>query len=199
VPVSAGEPSEELFEKLRVLRKQLAEKENVPAYRIFPDTVLTAFATTRPTTEAAFRATTGVGEVKFQAYGDTFLTAIREYDKDHPARRALTGKPLSATVTPRKQLAFDLYRDRAAVEDVMHQTGVARSTASDYLAEFVDRYRPADVSVWLPNEVLARVKDAVKEVGDERLKPIFEKLNGEVPYDQIRIAVAFLRVDSSGK
>jgi ATP-dependent DNA helicase RecQ len=199
VPASAGEPSEELFEKLRVLRKQLAEKENVPAYRIFPDSVLTAFATFRPTTEAAFRATTGVGEVKFQAYGDAFLTAIREYDKDHPARRALPGKPLSATVTPRKQLAFDLYRDRAAVEDVMHQTGVARSTASDYLTEFVDRYRPEDVSVWLPNEVLARVKDAVKEVGDERLKPIFEKLNGEVPYDQIRVAVAFLWVDSSGK
>ena len=100
---------------------------------------------------------------------------------------------MSANVSPRKQLAFDLFKDKAAVEDVMHQTGVARSTASDYLAEFVERYRPADVATWVPDDLLNRIRTAVQEVGDEKLKPVFEKLNGEVPYDQIRVAVAFLR------
>jgi ATP-dependent DNA helicase RecQ len=193
VPVQSTVPNEALFEKLRVLRKGLAAKENVPAYRVFPDSVLSAFATTRPTTPDAIRAVTGVGDKKFQAYGEAFLAAIREFDLENPLPRVPAGRPLSNSVSPRKQLAFDLFKDKAAVEDVMHQVGVARSTTSDYLAEFVERNAPTDVQTWVPDVVVNRVRDVLKEVGDERLKPIFEKLNGEVPYDQIRVVVAFLR------
>jgi hypothetical protein len=43
------------------------------------------------------------------------------------------------------------------------------------------------------SELFARVRDAVKAVGPGALKPIYLYLNEEVPYSQIRIAVACLR------
>ncbi len=187
VPTPHG-PSEELFEKLRTLRKELAAKENVPAYRIFPDSVLTAFATTRPTTVEAFRQVTGVGEVKFKAYGDAFLKAIREFDAANPRQRTQ-----STSISPKKQLAFNLFRTGTAIPDVMHQLKVARSTTYDYLADFIERYQPQDVTPWLPTETFEKVKSAAAIAGLERLKPIFEALNGEISYDEIRITVAVLK------
>jgi ATP-dependent DNA helicase RecQ len=181
--------NEELFEILRQLRRTLAEGENVPAYRIFPDSVLNSFASTRPTSPEAFRQVTGVGDVKFKAYGEAFLAAIREYDAAHPRATAAIAKP----VTVRQRAAFELFRTGTTIPDVMHQMNVARSTAYDYLGSYVEHERPADVSAWVPADVIDRVKAAVAEVGRERLKPIFEKLNGEVNYDEIRIVVTFLK------
>ena len=183
--------NEELFETLRQLRRTLAEGENVPAYRIFPDSVLNSFAASRPTTPEAFRQVTGVGDVKFKAYGDAFLAAIREYDTAHPrAAAAAIAKP----VTVRQRAAFDLFRAGTAIPDVMHQMTVARSTAYDYLGAYVEHERPADVTAWVTADVIDRVKSAAAEVGRERLKPIFEKLKGDVTYDEIRIVVTFLKI-----
>ena len=83
-------------------------------------------------------------------------------------------------------------QDWAAIPDVMHQVKVARSTACDYLAAFIEAHRPADVSPWIGADVFARIEAAVAQVGDERLKPIFELLNQEVSYDDIRVVFAFL-------
>ena len=70
-----GDPA--LFERLRALRKQLADAQGVPPYVIFSDATLREMAAGRPSTLAAFRRIAGVGDVKLERYGNTFLEAIR--------------------------------------------------------------------------------------------------------------------------
>jgi ATP-dependent DNA helicase RecQ len=77
VPLAAVE--QRLFDRLRALRRELAAGEGVPAYRVFPDTVLIALATARPQSEEGLRRIPGVGEVKLKAYGPAFLAAVREH------------------------------------------------------------------------------------------------------------------------
>ena len=70
---------DELFEKLRALRRRLAEERNVPPYIVFSDIALREMAAQRPTTEERFLDITGVGEKKLADFGEAFLTAIREH------------------------------------------------------------------------------------------------------------------------
>ncbi|MEO9129842.1 MAG: RecQ family ATP-dependent DNA helicase, partial [Sphingomonas sp.] len=75
VPNPIGEP---LFEALRTRRRELALEGQVPPYVIFHDSVLREMATSRPATLAAMARISGVGARKLEAYGDAFLTVIRE-------------------------------------------------------------------------------------------------------------------------
>ncbi|MBQ9576481.1 MAG: DNA helicase RecQ [Muribaculaceae bacterium] len=68
-----------LFEKLRDLRKALAQASHVPPYVIFSDKSLTAMATEKPTSQAEFGIIYGVGEAKCQKYWRPFTAAIRDY------------------------------------------------------------------------------------------------------------------------
>ena len=67
-----------LFERLRVLRRSLADAEGVPAYIVFSDAVLARMAATRPTDDAGLLAVPGVGPAKLVRYGAAFLRALGE-------------------------------------------------------------------------------------------------------------------------
>jgi ATP-dependent DNA helicase RecQ len=66
------------FERLRVLRRRLADAEGVPAYIVFSDAVLRQMAATVPETGAELLALPGIGPVKLERYGEAFLAALRE-------------------------------------------------------------------------------------------------------------------------
>jgi len=65
-----------LFEKLRELRKRLADERGVPPYVIFGDATLMEMSRRRPGNEAELLDISGVGQVKLQRHGDAFLRAI---------------------------------------------------------------------------------------------------------------------------
>jgi ATP-dependent DNA helicase RecQ len=71
---SADDP---LFQKLRVLRKRLADAQGVPAYIVFGDQVLWGMVERRPTTIPELLGVSGVGPVKAERYGAAFLEALR--------------------------------------------------------------------------------------------------------------------------
>jgi ATP-dependent DNA helicase RecQ len=71
-------PDGELFQRLRALRRSLADAEGVPAYIVFSDAVLARMAAERPTDEAGLLAVAGVGPAKLARYGEAFLRVLRD-------------------------------------------------------------------------------------------------------------------------
>ena len=71
-----GEP---LFEALRELRRALAAEAGVPPYVIFHDATLREMALARPANLSALGEVGGVGARQLAAYGDAFLSVIRQY------------------------------------------------------------------------------------------------------------------------
>ena len=67
---------EELFQRLRALRKRLADGQGVPAYVVFSDATLAAMAALRPTTAEGLLRVSGVGPVKLARYGEAFLAVL---------------------------------------------------------------------------------------------------------------------------
>jgi len=70
----------ELFERLRELRRELADEKSVPAYVVFGDASLRDMARQRPGTPAEFLEVHGVGQKKAADYGEVFLAAIGSAD-----------------------------------------------------------------------------------------------------------------------
>jgi len=70
---------DQLFERLRQLRKEIARQEGLPPYMVFPDVTLREMSQFCPAGESALRSITGVGEVKLQRYGARFLAEIRRH------------------------------------------------------------------------------------------------------------------------
>ncbi len=75
-----GGPYDEiLFDRLRALRKRLADAQGVPPYIVFGDASLTQMARDRPLDAEALLGVVGVGQHKLERYGTDFLDAIAEY------------------------------------------------------------------------------------------------------------------------
>ncbi len=70
-----------LLERLRELRRELADKQHVPVYLVFQDSVLVEMAMMRPKTLEEFSHIKGVGSSKLARYGATFVKFIRELDE----------------------------------------------------------------------------------------------------------------------
>ena len=71
-----GDP---LFDALRALRRDLAKEAGVPPYVIFHDAVLRDIAARRPSGRSELAQIGGVGTKKLDAYGDAFLSVVRQY------------------------------------------------------------------------------------------------------------------------
>lgn len=68
---------EELFSRLRSVRKELADLQGVPPYVIFSDATLRAMVRRRPSTAEELLQVSGVGNVKLERYGRRFLDALK--------------------------------------------------------------------------------------------------------------------------
>lgn len=77
---------EALFDRLRRLRKKLADERNVPAYIVFSDVSLRQMARFYPANENEFARISGVGERKLAEFGKVFMTAISAHLRKNPRR-----------------------------------------------------------------------------------------------------------------
>jgi len=185
----------DLFEVLRALRRELAEAQSVPAYVIFADTVLRNLAAQRPSTPDALRSVPGIGEKKQAAYGEAFVEAIRTHCVEHDLPMDVAGG-VKAQGVPKPKVkvtggvtasqAMELFKRGLSVEEVMAKTGRAKSTTWGYFGQFIEVNRPESIATWVDDETYRKVIQAVDESDEGRLKPIFERLEGNVPYEIIR-------------
>jgi ATP-dependent DNA helicase RecQ len=191
----------ELFESLRDLRRRFADQRQVPAYVIVSDATLRELALVRPSSMVKMRMVYGIGDAKLREFGQAFMDLIDQHCRERDlARDVARPVPTSdfpagkseANLSVQRRTAFKLFRENASIESVMEATGRTRNTVLQYLCEYIRRERPASVFSWVAEEIYTRVAKAARQVGAERLKPIFVALDEKVGYDEIRIVRAHL-------
>lgn len=82
----------ELFERLRVLRKRIADRMGKPPYVVFSDAALRDMCARLPRTDEEFLEVSGVGATKLTRYGDDFLAEIDAYLKEQRKGGAAEGR-----------------------------------------------------------------------------------------------------------
>ena len=76
---SVANYDKDLFARLRFLRKQIADKENIPPYIVFNDATLQEMAQYMPTSNIEMLQINGVGSIKLERFGQPFMTLIQEH------------------------------------------------------------------------------------------------------------------------
>lgn len=76
-PIESESVDEILWDALKQLRKQLADRESRPAYHIFTDDSLEDMVAQKPITLGDFNQIRGVGQIKLEKYGRVFVSLIR--------------------------------------------------------------------------------------------------------------------------
>ncbi|RMG77165.1 MAG: DNA helicase RecQ [Bacteroidetes bacterium] len=177
---------DELFDILRQKRLELAREKNVPPYVIFSDVTLEEMAATRPTTPDELQDISGVGEFKLKEYGPVFLKAIREYlANQSPA--GFSDKKTSALKT------FQLYKQGKNIETIAEIRGLSPKTICGHLIYCFQIGEPVKISDFVSRKEIAAVAKATDGMEPPlKLTPVFDALNGEISYDKIRFALAFL-------
>lgn len=76
---SVANYDKDLFAHLRFLRKQIADKENIPPYIVFNDATLQEMAQYMPTSNIEMLQINGVGSIKLERFGQPFMALIQEH------------------------------------------------------------------------------------------------------------------------
>jgi ATP-dependent DNA helicase RecQ len=178
----------------------VASERNVAAYIIFSDASLQEMARSRPTSLETFALVSGVGSRRLLDFGTQFSSAIAAYCQEHglTTNQAVEREARSQTrrrepARGRKLEAFEMFAAKTNLADVAQRCGLAQSTISGYIVDYILQERPASVSAWVDDHAYGRVTAAAAELGDALLKPIYERLDGQVGYDQIKIVLAHRR------
>jgi ATP-dependent DNA helicase RecQ len=189
----------DLFELLKKKRKELADAAHLPPYVIFSDRTLVEMAVYYPMTPASLGKIFGIGAVKADRYGPTFLTLIQEYCQlrhiserpKYPARPATPG--VSQNLSARYTQVGEAFNAGESIPQLMERYQVQLGTILDHLSTFALqghslRHDETILSYSnLPAEQRQAVMAAFQEAGAERLKPVFDRLKEAVSYDELKV------------
>ena len=184
---------EVLFERLRELRKKLADERDVPAYIVFSDVSLRQMARNYPESENDFARISGVGEKKLREFGEVFLNEIALHLATNP-RQIFAGDSFTAPQPVRKTSLNDTTREtlrrfRAgeSVEQIAAARGFAASTIYGHLATAIEAGENIDVNELLDAEAREQIATAFKKFGFGNIGGARESLGNKFDYGLFRI------------
>ncbi len=176
---------DELFEILRVKRRELAQQRGVPPYVIFSDATLEEMAAKRPTMDSDLMEISGVGERKLQLYGNLFMDKIIEYIKAKVAE----GEQLKGSTYI---LTYDLYKQNLSVDQIAEKRALNPVTVYSHLAYLYEKGEPIDLFKYFTEEEYDRIEGAIKAMKPPfKMKDIFEYLQEEIAYHKIRLGFSY--------
>jgi len=201
-----------LFELLRQKRKAMADEAGVPPYVIFSDRTLTEMAAYYPQSGKALLNISGVGQVKLEKYGDTFLDVIKPYCRTHgleeipyprilPRREKGTESPSTrgrggmgeGKLGGRTRIVAEEFNNGATIQELMETHDIKANTILNHLNRYLlagHKLRNGESLQAFTSATPEQQQSAFTafdELSPTYLKPVFDKLGGELNYDELRI------------
>jgi ATP-dependent DNA helicase RecQ len=188
---------EMLFQRLRLLRKHLADEQSVPPYVVFADSTLRLMAQVQPQTLTQFGKLSGVGSHKLNQYGERFVAEIKAYcqEQGQQIRTDPANSTIATAVFPSdtQLLTLQLHRQGLSVEEIAQKRGFTCSTVIAHLIELIDKNQPVDLNQLVIPVRQQLIVKAIQTVGTASLKSIYEHLGQSYSYDEIRLVRAWWR------
>jgi ATP-dependent DNA helicase RecQ len=170
-----------LFEKLRVLRYQIAKEQGVPAYVVFGDASLKDMEAKQPITISEFAEISGVGEAKLKKYADVFLKEIRLHVE--------SVKPK----VPTHEQTWVFFKEGLSPLEISKKRELTENTIYSHLLKMHAQGEKIDLHELVTTEELSKIEMAKIELPEaEGLKAYFEYFEEKVPYWKIKIGLYLL-------
>lgn len=195
----------ELFEILRRLRHEIAVGEKVPSYMVFGDSTLKELSSRMPVDKEQMLEVSGVGERKYDKYGQQFIEKIMNYLNSNNINHIWISKAKSDISIEEKKNNIEgskNIKEKSYINTVemLRVCGSLRKTAGereltlttiishvekyisegnsiDFKIDFSDIFNEQDEEI---------VKGVIKNVGFNKLKAIKEQVPSDISYDAIK-------------
>lgn len=192
---------EELFDKLRELRYKIAQKRNLPTYTIFHNSTLKEMAVYFPQNKEELLNIKGVGEKKYENYGEDFINIIKNYilEKDIDVSKIRREVSNNATIKPLDESGLDerytntykCYLEGLTLDKIAKKRDYTKITIIKHLKRCEKSGKKIDWSRFIDDPAKEKkILDVIKKLGREHLRPIKDALPEEVSYEDIQLVIA---------
>jgi ATP-dependent DNA helicase RecQ len=199
-----------LFEKLRALRKRLADARGVPPYVVFGDAALQDMARYLPQSPQSLLRISGVGPAKLSEFGDVFLSVISAYAEENGLlERSIPSRQSDSAERRRRERERDrrtrsegstydetkkLLAQKLSISEMAEQRGLSHNTIISHLERLAMAGEELDIQHLLPPpERVAKIKAAFQQFEEHYLTPVRELLGEDYSYDELRLVRLWLR------
>ena len=176
----------DLFKRLKVVRKQIASQRGIAPYIISTDATLQELCKQKPFTKEGLYEISGMGEHRVENYGNTFLTEIINFVKEQDNE----GKKIKGMTY---MITYQYYKEGLTIDEIGKKRNLKEVTIFSHLANAYNNGKDVDVFSLVSKPEMRKIYDVVKKMEDtSTLKPIYEKLNEEISYGKIRLAISYI-------
>lgn len=185
--------NQDLFEKLRVLRKNIAEKANIPPFIVFGDKTLQEMAYYLPMEEFELGKISGVGQQKLQNYGPDFLELIKKFVRENnltpiKIKQKQPSKRKMKRDLGRYQITKKLIKEKLPLEEVARRQDFTKGTIVRHLQVLMEEGCDLSWQYLLPSEKICRkVLIALEQNQEFGLKAVYQSLDEKISYETIRL------------
>ncbi len=175
--------TELLLEKLRKLRKQIADVNNIPPYVVFADGTLRLLALLRPKNIEEFAQISGVNSYKSSQYGEAFLSEITAFCQEQELPVALPGNT--------QMITLQFYQQGLNIYQIAAKRGLKTGTIANHLSELIALNQPVDINDFVSTDKQEVIIKMINKIGNSSLKDLRDSLGDNYSYDEIRLVRAW--------
>ena len=182
----------QLYGQLKYWRDKMAEELDMPIYMILSRKSMVAISNELPGSIKVLLSIHGFGKKKADRFGEEIIDMVKRYchknnlqpNNDNPLEKKAKAK--SPEKSPTKQITYDMFNEGKSVEEIAVARGLANSTISGHLSEFVATGH-IPVEKLLSHEKIELITEYFNSVeGDYRLGPAKGVLGDEVSFEELR-------------
>lgn len=190
-----GTSNVELFEKLRMLRNDLADKHDLIHYQIFTQKALYEMCETLPINKKELLKVSDIGKTRVEKYGSFILEVIISYCEEHDIDTTSGVNILENDQAPKvdkktdtKQVSLKLFKTGKSIAEIATQRGLVPSTIVSHLASFIPSGE-VKVNDLMPVEHYEALKNIIPSKTFTSLSDLKNQLDEKYSYEDIRLVL----------
>ncbi len=186
-----GTTNVELFELLRVLRNDIAQKNDLIHYQVFTQKALYEICETLPTNKNELLQVNGMGKTRVQKYGNDILKVIRVYCDDNDIE---TSDEVELFETPKKEkgdtkkISLELFKLGKSIQDISNERELNESTISGHLASFIASGE-VKITDLISKAHYKELKNIIPKQKFENLSDLKHQLDSKYTYGELRLVL----------
>jgi len=183
----ASKSNEKLLEKLKVLRKRIADEQSVPPYIVMEDPALVFMAENKPMNRRDFEKVPGISKSKADKYYKKFTPTIKKYAEGEE-------KSVAESIYDRKvyMKIGEQYNKGIRIGEIGKDFELTYSQVLDHLFEYINSGGRLNNIDWLARSILGeekmnRITKTFDNLGHDEIDTVYNHFKKEISKDHIKI------------
>lgn len=191
--VVEGTSNVELFEKLRILRNDIAQEKDLIHYQVFAQKTLYEMCETLPTNKTELLKVNGMGKTRIEKYGVAILKVIKAYCDDNDIESSEEvdifeeSKPKRVNGDTKKE-SLKLFKSSKSISEIANIRELNVNTVFGHLASFLNTGE-VKVTDLMSVEFYEELKSIIPKTKFETLSDLKHQLDDKYSYGELRLVV----------